>query len=947
MYRPKLKNHTQMRKIYLLTIGLMIALTAFADKRSINEIRQCLEQNSAAAVQEKVYVHMDNTCYFLGDTIWYKAYAVRADDLYFTDMSRILYVELLNPDGLVIERQRIIVSEKGYGDGCFAIGDSLYSGYYELRAYTRWMLNFNVGHKKYTRNDRESFFNNQMARDFFRSWDGLYSRVFPIYEQPETAGDFTYKQMRQRAKQSVEKAAKEKLSAKFYPEGGHLVEGVPCRVAFELTDQEGQGIDIGGTVTAGGTKVADVKATYQGRGVFTVTPGETRMKAKFRWHNWDYEFDLPKAESRGATVTLGDGKAEIVQKGLPMDKQYGVSVMCRGVLKHFAEVAFDGSGRAEVALPQLPTGVNDLTLFDSDGRIIADRLFFVNNHDLDGGLVTIESGAKTTYSPYEKVTLGLKCDGVTEPTNISVAVRDSRTDEPTYDDGDIMTDLLLSSELRGFVANPAYYFEKDDAEHQQRLDLLMMVQGWRKYKWQQLADTAFTPRYQPETGMTIEGGVYKMLSVNEVEPEEIASWAKGTAMISSKKITEDDSETTVEGEEETDDGFKSTDEITTETEPSAQEQTSDIEYGNIADANSDLGVNHGALGKDVLVEAEIVVGGQVAGLTQKTHDGGLFVFQVPAFYGDAVLNMKAYSENDSTKKNLASHQDKHALDEDSYPDYYVKRDLFYPRFATAYSYYQDHAPESQDIIDALAKSNLSMENEDHMLRNVDVKGKKRGRRGIDYNSPAYVADVYDTYNELTDYGLSIGKFDMRLFPIRVCQLLYGNMGRYVRFNVDARINGKVFYRNYQPDTENAGLMWNNFNPNALYSTLKLKRLDKLRVFSDYEPRNEGGIADQSRLRADATVELVPLADDMVQPSMRDRHIIFHGFTEPLDFYSPDYSQQKPSEPTDYRRTLYWNPNAKTDSDGRLNIDFFTGSKETRVKLSAAGITADGHFLRSK
>lgn len=926
----------------------LLTLNVMGGGRTIDNIRQTLEANSGKAVQEKAYLHIDNNCYFLGDTIWYKAYVVGADDLRYTDMSRVLYVELLNPDGLVVERQRVIVSDKGFGNGCFALHDSLYTGYYELRAYTRWMLNFNVTYHRYGREDRYAFYNNAMARDFFRQWDGLYSRVVPVYGRPEEAGDFTYKTMFQRPKQSVVKTGKERLMVRFYPEGGHMVEGVPCRVAFELVDQDGQAVNVDGIVGDGSKKLVDAKPSHHGRGAFVVIPTDKRLKASFSWRGKNYTFDLPKAEKQGATVNIGEGKAQIASKGLSSDKQYAVSILCRGVLKHFEGISFDKQGKATIDIPRLPTGVNDMTLFDNDGQILADRLFFVNNHDYDGGNVTVESGVKTTYAPYEHVSLGLKCDGVDNPTLVSVSVRDARTDEPTYNDGDIMTDLLLSSELRGFVANPAYYFETDDEEHCSALDLLMMVQGWRKYKWNELADTSYARRrYQPETTLTVEGGVYKMLSVNEVEPDEIANWATGQGLARTKGTVDEDDETTSlteESDEETeDDGTYSTDD--TDTEESEDETT--IEYGNMADANSDLGVNHGGLKHEVLVEAEVILNGQVAGLTQKTHDGGKYLFQVPPFYGDAVLNMKAYRESDSTKMNMASHKDRDALDEDTYPDYYVKRDLFYPRFASEYSYYQNHAPETSSVADALEKSELSMENENHLLQNVDVKGKRRGRRAIDYTKPAYVADVYETYNLLTDYGLSFGKFDMRMFPMRVCQMLYGNMGRYVRFNVDARINGKVFYRNYTPDTQNLGIMWDNYNPRALYSTLKLKRLDKLRIFSDYEPRREDAQIDESRLRADATVELVPIADDAKQFTSRDRHIILHGFNEPVAFYSPDYSERKPTEPTDYRRTLYWNPNMKTDAEGRLQVDFFTGSKDTRIKVSVAGLTSDGHFLRSK
>lgn len=928
----------------LLTLFLTLILTAVhAAGSGFEQIRRTLVKNSSAAVQEKVFMHLDNTCYFVGDTLWYKAYLLRADNLHFSDMSRILYVELLAPDGLVVERQQVIVSDKGFGNGCFVLTDSLYSGYYELRAYTRWMLNFNVSHHRYTREDRHSFYNNAMARDFFRQWDGLYSRVVPVYSKPDRPGDFSYKRMYQRPKQSAIKAAPEKLNAVFFPEGGRLVKGLTSRVAFELTDQDGRAVDASGQLGN-----AEVKTDYMGRGVFTLTPGDKPQALSVTWHGKTYTFNLPGADDNGAVMHLADGRIDIATRNHAPGTRYGVSILCRGVLKHFEEVEPDAGGKVTIPVPPLPTGVNDVTLFDENGRILADRLFFVNNHDYDGGVLKTDVPATTTYKPYEKVSLHLTGDSLDRQTLVSVAVRDTRTDEPSYADGNIMTDMLLGGELKGFVAHPAYYFESDDAARRHALDLLMMVQGWRKYKWHELADSSYVrKRYAPETTLTVEGGVYKMLSVNEVEPDEIAGWATGKGFARSTITAEKDEASDIAADAtigETD-GTITTDDIAADAD-NGDQTDSPLEWGNINDANADLGINHGGLKKEVVVEAELIKGGQVAGLRQKTRNGGRYMFEVPPFYGAAVLNMKAYNEKDTVAKNMESGNDRNLLDEDAYPDFYVKRDLFFPRFPHKYSYYQNHAPETGDYA-GVPESRLSMENDDHLLQNVDVKGRRRGRRGIDYTKPAYVGDVYELYNDLTDYGLSIGKFDMRLFPVRVCQLLYGNMGRSITFNVDARINGKIFYRNYTPDTKNMGIMWDNFNPRALYATLKLKRLDKVRIFSDYEPRNEDADVAASRLRADATVELVPIADDGVQPTMRDRHIVLQGFNEPVEFYSPDYSSRKPDGQADYRRTLYWNPNVRTDADGNLDITFFTGSKDTRVKVSVAGVTAGGKFIRTK
>lgn len=129
--------------------------------------------------------------------------------------------------------------------------------------------------------------------------------------------------------------------------------------------------------------------------------------------------------------------------------------------------------------------------------------------------------------------------------------------------------------------------------------------------------------------------------------------------------------------------------------------------------------------------------------------------------------------------------------------------------------------------------------------------------------------------------------------------------------------------------------------------MQLKRLSDIRVFTDYEPRNEDAPVDLNSMRADATVVYTLYPNDSEQVTYRDRHIVLQGFDFPLDFYHPDYSRKKPSRPTDYRRTLYWNPHVKTDDKGKAQITFFNNSKETRIKVDVCGITSNGHFIRTE
>ena len=942
-----------MKRIFSL-FGVLLLALGDLQAGSLEDIRLALERSSVSQVQEKVYLHTDNQCYFVGDTLWYKAYVVRADNLQPTDMSRILYVELLSPDGLLVERQQIIVSSDGYTCGQFELKDSLYSGYYELRAYTRWMLNFNVSQHKYTIQDSWKFFNRQMCNDYFRVWDGLYSRVLPVYSKPDEPGDYDARRIYQRPKTRLQKPKKDELTVTFYPEGGHLVEGIESRVAFDVIDQNLESVDIKGTLMQGDQQMAEITTTHNGRGVFLVTPGQKRLKAQFTWRGKQYMFNLPKAEQSGVVLTLNtEGRAILQSRGLRKDCQYGVSVLCRGALKHFAEIGTLADGSAvsvDLPLEKLPAGVNDLTVFDSDGRILADRLFFVKPVYAESSVITSDIAPTRTYQPYEQVNVGVQLPAPN--TTFSLSIRDTGTDEPTYNDGNLMTDLLLSSELRGFIAKPAYYFENDNTEHRQALDLLMMVQGWRKYKWQELADTARQMRYEPEQTMSVSGEVYKMLSIEEVLPDEVPSWQNGVGLVGVKLASNTDAEENPWAEETTDENPILSTEDTGGNTVSNQDVSS-IEYGNIENANDNLGINHGGLKYEVLVEAEVYMGDEIVGAVQKT-EGGRFLFQIPPFYGNTYLNLKAYKEKDSIKKSMTSRKDATVYREDAFADFYVKRDMPFPVFTHKYNYYENHAPEWEVTVNVDDLSEFSMENDVHQLANVNVKGHRRGRRTIDWKKPAYVRDAYDLYNDLTDYGLSFGKFDMRQFPLQVAKFLFGNMGRTVHFNVDGRLNGLTYWRNYDATGTMGADMAEAWHQNeqkrsaaAVFNSLKLGRLQDIRVFSDYEPRNEDSTMVVSAFLADATVEMVPIADDGKQVVYRDRHIYLHGMNEAAEFYQPDYSQGLPSQSTDYRRTLYWNPNARSDEEGRFTATFYNNSKETRIKMSAAGVTKDGQLLYSK
>lgn len=958
-----MKRIIHLMLLLLLLAGVSVPAGAEASSASsaagdastarLDSIRRMLEQ---APVQEKVYLHLDNNCYYKGDTIWYKSYVVRADNLDYTDMSHILYVELLSPDGLVVERQNIIVSPDGYGDGNFTLKDSLYSGYYELRAYTRWMLNFRVTEHSYGRKDREYFYNRQMARDFFRQFGTVYSRVVPVYERPDSVGDYAQKYIVSRPKTRIEKELKESLKVDFYPEGGHLIAGTRCRVAFEVHDEEGQQVDIEGAVRISGRSDSlRICTTHQGRGVFTVdVPTDGRLRARFTYHGKDYRFDLPKTENVGCALLLDVTNetltAEITPRGFSPGRSYALAVLCRGVLKSFQTITDGGCVNLDTTL--LPTGVNDLIVLDDDGHLLADRLFFVNHHDYDVNPVTV-SGLQTEYQPFEPVTLEFQAP--TTMRHLSISVRDGANEEPTYDTGTIMTDLLLSSELKGFVAYPDYYFEADDVEHRQALDLLMMVQGWRRYDFGEI--TSGEPlRYEPEQYMTVEGSVWPVGESEDVRPDEVRYWAMGIFGYSPSVEETNNSEiVNEESGSEMVNGMNRY-EATTPDGLVAQQQEGTIQVEQVGTAiyvqdpeqptsafDPFFGVDNKGLHKPVTLEAELVFPDDIATIQLETDAGGHFVFDIPAYYGQAILFMRA-SKSSLSEEKRRKKLGKGMLDETAWPDYYVKRDLFFPVFAKKYDYYQCHVPElaqGTDFDDYTLLDTARLSKMDQTLREVKVKGKRhRGRHAIDYSKPAYVYDAVDLYNLVTDRGLSFGRFESQRFPMQIAYALLGNYNSERVMQVAARLNDQeltpyVFYRNFDPGPT----VMEQFRSDIwIYDRIKLNRQDEIRLFTDFELRNEDRSVPMQSTVADVTLDYMLLPDDAKRYTYRDRRIILDGMYEPADFYHPDYSHRPlDADMKDYRRTLYWNPNAQLDADGRFTATFYNNGKPTRIKVSTAGI----------
>ena len=955
-------------KALILTLFLLLGSgMSYADD-GLDSIQRMLAD---APIQEKVYLHLDNNCYYRGEEIWFKAYVVRADNNQYTDLSRLLYVELVSPDGMLVERQTITISEDGDGEGSFYLTDSLYSGFYEIRAYTRWMMNFCVTEHPSNYRSRQLFYSRQMADDFYRLYGTVYSRVVPVYETPEKMGEYAMKYIVERPKTRLDKELKANLKINFYPEGGHLIAGTKANVAFEAVNELGEQVDITGKV---GSKT--IKTEHEGRGVFTVdVPENGRLEAHFHYADKDYNIDLPKTEKTGCALSVktddDDVTATVTLRGVPTDVDYAAVVLSRGQLKVFERFRPDSKGHAAVSIDtrELPSGVSDLLIIDNDGRPMADRLFFVNNHELDNGQITLNI-PKIDYQPYEAIDLELQVPEGTD--QVSVSIRDAATDDPTYDTGNIMTELLLSSELKGFIPHPDYYFEADDQQHRHHLDLLLMVQGWRRYNYGDLTDGK-PLRYGPEQCLNVDGNVYNTIPA-DWEIDEIKYWKQGVFGYSeTKALHADPEDPTYKELMERVNGVKSEGEKLASLDGTLELQTTgeaifieepawkqDVS-SSARNEEKKVAEHHGSLKREVTVECELVElddnglqlpESTIAKFKTETTHGGHFHFDLPNYKNAGALFLRAYDSGLDDKK-LQKKLNKGFLSEEAIPDYFVKRDLFFPVFAKKYSFYQCHLPDDEAAPLTLSFDDVkavdSISKMDRVLSGVTVKKRRRrGRRKIDYTKPVCVYDAMDLYDLCTDRGLCYGQFDMMRFPEAVSTALFGTYNADRFFNVRARISTEgmtpyVFFRNYALTTPVAQPFISDYK---LAGCMLLARQDIIKCYTDFELRNEDRDVPMQTGTADVTLQFELMPDDSKRPVWRDRRIIVPGIIEPDDFYlTPDYSKRPPTaESYDYRRTLYWNPAATPDDDGRLKLHLFNNGKQTRICVSAAGIGEEGNLL---
>ncbi len=487
--------NTLMLRILILFIQLF---SSQQDEPLPTQITNRLATYSWNYPHEKVYIHTDKSNYVAGEDIWFKVYLMIGPYHIPDTLSTVLYIELIHMDGIIRDRKTIRVRE-GLGWGDFNLPSNIPHGNYIIRAYTRYMQNFDPAF-------------------FFRK----IINILPVKKSTLTTPS---------VKAAVEKNADERpVRIQFFPEGGNLVAGLHNYIAFKATDQTGKGNDVEGIIeNSKGTKITEFKSQKFGLGFFTLKPeaGEHYFAVVFL-EDRKYYFELPQPMNKGYVMHIKKTEDNVYiwvrnNMGINMNSSFVI-----GQFRGFPFININAENDKEYLYSvlntnEIPSGIIQFTFFDSLGIPQCERLVYTEN-DNDRIRFKIES-EKSIYRKREKAFFNIHSEdlkGNPILTNLSLSITNTKTVKKDERKGHIKSYFNLESDLKGFIENPGYYFNPDNEDRYGLLDILLLTHGWRRFVWKEVLEDQFPDIYFPaEAGFNIEGGLFDFYNQSKFKPGQV------------------------------------------------------------------------------------------------------------------------------------------------------------------------------------------------------------------------------------------------------------------------------------------------------------------------------------------------------------------------------------------------------------------------------------------
>ena len=463
-----------MKKI-IVAFYLFIFSCAYAKAQNIDSTIAIYSNQYA---QERTYLHYDKSAYAAGETIWFKVYMMQG--IYPADESKTFYTDWTDDKGNLLSHNVSPIAG-ATTNGQFDIPANYLGQYIHVKAYTRWMLNFD-----------SAFLYNKDIRILNKNTSSFATKntIVPVLE--------------------------------FFPEGGDVIAGVVNKIAFKANDQWGRPLKIKGIIQNNqGAKVDSLHIIHDGMGYFFLTP-KPRESFTAKWSvrtplekdekGPEYNTALPAIKPDGVSmqVSLNGNKRNFIVNAAPGVAARLGTIHLLGTMNQsqvFKATKDITSGIIKGIIPtqDLPTGILTITVFDDHWNPLSERITYVNNEDyLFHPEMTVQHWGLNKRAKNEiQITVPDSIDA-----NLSVSVTDADID--TDSSSTIISHLLLTSDIKGQVYNSSSYFSNNGDSISQNLDLVMLTHGWRRFVWQEIVKGKLPKINFPKdiSFLTLSGKVY-------------------------------------------------------------------------------------------------------------------------------------------------------------------------------------------------------------------------------------------------------------------------------------------------------------------------------------------------------------------------------------------------------------------------------------------------------
>ena len=518
--------------------------------------------------KEKLYLHLDKPFYGAGEKIWFKGYLVNATTHQDNSQSNFIITELINRSDSIVERKKIHRDSLGFHNA-FTLPATLPAGDYYLRGYSNWMLNedpdfffsrnIKIGNSidntivssieyqqeddthytakiKFTSNVQAVFENTTIKYLYLENGkiknkgkkktdeNGWISISLPDLKSPVARRievEFDDPQYIYKRTFHLPVFTND-FDVKFFPEGGALLSIPHQNVAFKAQGADGFSKEIEGFLfNSKGDTLTNFRSEHNGMGIFTMNPvnNETYYVTVRTNDSITKRFDLPAIEPKGISIAMSHYKQEIryeIQKTEATEWPQKLFLLAhtRGKLAILQPINPKRTfGKMNDSL--FTEGITHFMLIDEQGNALSERLIFVPDHKPNQWQITTD---QPTYGKREKVSLQIAAkdsEGNPVEGTFSVSITDRKSIQPDSLADNILSNLLLTSDLKGYVEDPAFYFLNQDARTLRSIDYLMMTHGWRRHKMENVLRTPslnFTNYI--EKGQTISGRIMGFFGAN-------------------------------------------------------------------------------------------------------------------------------------------------------------------------------------------------------------------------------------------------------------------------------------------------------------------------------------------------------------------------------------------------------------------------------------------------